>query len=464
MRSCSTWFVITNLAVTLYCFLQIVGLATNNTPFRAVADFDNPTGVATFLCLTFPFSILALGRRWRIMLITLVYLLNSIVLFLIQSRSGLTAITLTLLIGAIIFLKKHKYKNHKIAIVISIVTATIGLLFLSYKKQASTNGRMVIYKTCMNMLADRPSIGYGPGVFDKHYMEYQAKYLETVENEDIRMLSDNISHPLSEYLLIAVNYGIAGVIIVLTILIVSILWVLKIKGPVHTFLLMMLCTIGILSLFSYPFRYPITIVTLLYCGSLVFKKCSNDCIIRYKITSLSFLLAVSIITIVLVIRYYVALVAWNRMIEGFAQDNLEKSSLQHVIKTTADCVFKNNARYLYSRAVTYYNINDYTASLIDAKNSADILSCYDTELLLGSIYNNIGEYTEAQRHYKEASEMCPSRITPLYCLFRLYEQQHDTTLMLEYGGKLLSKPVKISSHDTRLMRLDVKRTLLNINK
>ena len=57
--------------------------------------------------------------------------------------------------------------------------------------------------------------------------------------------------------------------------------------------------------------------------------------------------------------------------------------------------------------------------------------------------------------------MCPSRITPLYKLFRLYEALGDTTDMAKTGHELLNKPVKKASHDTRAMRLDVRRKLFN---
>ena len=115
---------------------------------------------------------------------------------------------------------------------------------------------------------------------------------------------------------------------------------------------------------------------------------------------------------------------------------------------------------MYSRAVVNYYAGDYQQALNDAKNSSDKLSSYDTELLLGSICQKIGLNVDAETHYREASYMCPSRITPLYSLFRLYEEQGDTTNIVIVGHELLDKPVKVASHETRAMRLDVKRKLL----
>lgn len=59
-----------------------------------------------------------------------------------------------------------------------------------------------------------------------------------------------------------------------------------------------------------------------------------------------------------------------------------------------------------------------------------------------------------------ASYMCPSRIRPLYNLFRLYEDLNDTLNMVKVGNELIEKPIKVQSHDARAMRLDVRRWLM----
>lgn len=58
--------------------------------------------------------------------------------------------------------------------------------------------------------------------------------------------------------------------------------------------------------------------------------------------------------------------------------------------------------------------------------------------------------------------MPPSRITPLFSLFRLYEEERDTIHMILTGQEILEKPVKIQSHDTRAMRFEVNRKLMGL--
>jgi hypothetical protein len=134
--------------------------------------------------------------------------------------------------------------------------------------------------------------------------------------------------------------------------------------------------------------------------------------------------------------------------------------MKHDILPYIDNILKRNPRYMYSRAVVNYYADDYPQALIDAKNSSDKLSSYDTELLLGSICQKMELNVDAETHYRTASNMCPSRITPLYRLFRLYEEQGDTANIIIIGHELLNRPVKVASHETRAMRLDVRRKLL----
>ena len=43
-----------------------------------------------------------------------------------------------------------------------------------------------------------------------NYMLYQAKYLERCNSETFNLLADNATHPLNEYFLLTVNFGIIG--------------------------------------------------------------------------------------------------------------------------------------------------------------------------------------------------------------------------------------------------------------
>lgn len=459
---CPFCLVAVNLAVIVYCLLQFSGLVNNYTPFQAVADFDNPAGVAALICVTFPFVLIISGNnKVRPLILVALFAIDTSLLFAIQSRVGMTTITASAIILLGLQCKEKRIKPVVLVLFsLLIVTAMGGVLFLFHHKIASTNGRMVIYNTCMRMVAEHPLFGFGFGGFRREYMNWQAEYLKTIDNIDILMLSDNVTHPLSEYLLVVVNYGLTGLSVIIGMISFAIVHACRQKGRHRAFLLMEICSLCTLSLFSYPFRYPMTTVVMAYliipCLFHLLKK-SIPLIFR-KIVPL-IVMFFSLGAILFLLPLYKANVQWKSFTDKLNEDARSAIVLMYEALPSTDKMLINNPRYLYTKAVLNYYADDCCQALIDARKSSNKLSSYDTELLLGSIYQKMGLDAAAESHYKEASYMCPSRITPLYKLFRLYEALGDTTDMAKTGHKLLNKPIKKASHDTRAMRLDVRRKL-----
>ena len=460
---CPFCLVAVNLAVIVYCFLQFSRLVNNYTLFRAVADFDNPAGVAALICVTFPFILIISENKVRPLIVAALCVIDTSLLFAIQSRVGMTTMTASAIILMALQCKEKRIKPGVLVLfLLLIVTAMGGILFLFHHKIASTNGRMVIYNTCMRMVAEHPLIGFGFGGFRREYMNWQAEYLKTIDNIDILMLSDNVTHPLSEYLLVVVNYGLTGLSVIIGTICFAIVHACRQKGRHKAFLLMEICSLCTLSLFSYPFRYPMTTVVMAYLIiPWLFHFLKKSISLFYRKIAPLIVMVISIGAIMFILPLYKANVQWKSITDRLNDDARSAIVLMYDVLPSTDKMLSNNPRYLYTKAVVNYYADDCCQALIDAEKSSSKLSSYDTELLLGSIYQKMGLDLAAESHYKEASYMCPSRITPLYKLFRLYEALGDTTDMAKTGHELLNKPVKKASHDTRAMRLDVRRKLFN---
>ena len=450
-----------NIAVAIYCILQIIGVCNNNSLYTAVADFDNPTGVASLLCVTFPFAFRIVENRSRNIITVVFFIIDSIILYIIKSRTGLITLSLSFAVGLILEINKTKAKGYllTLSIVLLLITSA-SIPYLFFNKTASTKGRMVIVDTCLQMITDRPLFGHGIHGFGREYMHYQAEYFKTIEDNNILMLSDNVSHPLLEYLLISVNYGLFGLLIVLALIVLAIKRAFKKKGHFRTFLLMEVCTICIFSLFSYPFRYPMTTLALLCCiAPWLFKIIKDLPQFYWKVLSI-FAIITGIVFLVIIGNWYMALTKCKEITDKLNTDTTSAIEIKHDIFPLTDKPMSLSPRYLYSRAVVNYYAEDYVQALLDAHNSSNMLSSYNTELLIGNIHQKMSNYDDAEIHYWEAAYMCPSKIMPLYRLFKLYEEQGDTVNMVNIGHKLLDKPVKVHSRDTRAMRLDVRRKLL----
>lgn len=465
VQVCSVIMTAANVIVAVFCLLQMTGMAAlSGDPFRYVADFDNPAGVAAQFCVTFPFAILATHSiNYRDVPVLIVFVIDMVVLFVVQSRAGLIALSTSAILWLLFKIKEKGSKRIWIlSMAVLLVAVVCGVCILSFHKRASTSGRAVIINTCLRMVADNPLLGHGPHGFDREYMLYQAEYLKDCTDIDTLMLSDNVTHPLSEYMLVTVNYGVVGLAIIISLILYAFIRSLKRRGVFRIFLLMELCSICVISLFSYPFRYPMTIVALVCFVLILLKQTWRFQFLNNRVVWLA-VLSVSIISIVYLTRWHSALVGWKCVYEKLNDDKKSAIEIRKDILPSIDKVLENNPRYQYSKAVVSYYAEDYESAIAEAKRSRDNLSSYDTELLLGSACQKLGMMDEAYMHYTMAANMCPSRIAPLYRLFWIFEEQNDTLKMVEFGNNILDRPVKVQSHDTRAMRLDVRRKMMKIN-
>ena len=87
---------------------------------------------------------------------------------------------------------------------------------------------------------------------------------------------------------------------------------------------------------------------------------------------------------------------------------------------------------------------------------------YDLELMIGENYQEQKDFISAEKYYKNASMMCPSRFTPLYQLFKLYKQFGENIHAYETAEMIINKPVKINSMTIRMMKREMEKEILQM--
>src|SRR5690606_39651373 len=132
----------------------------------------------------------------------------------------------------------------------------------------SATGRLLIWATTVNMIAEKPILGWRNVSFPSQYMLYQADYFKNHPNSRFKSLADNVAHPFNEPLLFVFQYGIIG-LIVLFILIFAIY---KNRNKNSFVFQLSILSILIFACFSYPLRYPFVWLTLSFC----FVRLSNN--------------------------------------------------------------------------------------------------------------------------------------------------------------------------------------------
>ena len=214
---------------------------------------DNPAGFASCLCAGFPFLILLLSSKNKYVRYG-GWLAGTIIvttIILSYSRAGIVSVTI---LSCLYLYERLEWKKVlKYLLLASLVLLLFGCYWM---KKDSADGRLLIWKCCINMVKDAPWTGHGIGSFEAHYMDYQADYFKQHEQSRYSMLADNVKQPFNEYLKILLNFGIVG-ILVLFLLIGAIVYCYKKNSNTEKKIgFYSLISIGTFSLFSYPFTYP----------------------------------------------------------------------------------------------------------------------------------------------------------------------------------------------------------------
>lgn len=461
IRTIAIPFLAAFLIVTIHSLLQVTGAVPVNPPdgFRVLAGFDNPAGVASAMAVSFPF-VLALAdrlkdRRIRYAVMCGAFCVIIMILAVARSRVGILASGVVMVLWVI-----HANNNVRAGRVVASILAVLviaAVVYMSFHKRGSNSGRALILGVCWDMFKEAPLFGHGLHGFRSQYMLYQADYLERCTSRVLPMLADNTTHPLNEYALLAVNSGLAGIAVLLSGVILTIMHYIKNPGKESLVGMMVLAGIGVLSLFSYPFRYPLTLLGLFCSLWMVYKDVllKSGQKLRTMLGATTVILSVA--GLVLIITWARKQHEWGRLSDVYdtGGDTEEIMNGYNRLYST----LKRDPYFLYNYAyVLSENGNCKEADRIAAE-SLSLMSNYDTALLLADNARECGDTDAAEQNYKLAARMCPVRFVPLYGLFCLYEEGNRLDEMRIIGQMILSKPVKVSSYEIRMIRTEVRQRL-----
>ena len=252
------------------CFLQaVLGLLQYFTVcyspsiYKITGSFDNQAGFSACLCIGLPFIAFLLlkdNKRYIHLIGWIMGIIIIVAIILSYSRAGI--ISLATISTIFLYQRLIHRRMLRFFLLAGLVTLILGCYWM---KKDSADGRLLIWQSCINMVKDSPWMGHGLGSFEAHYMDYQAEYFRIYGQQNrYAMLADNVKHPFNEYMGILLNFGIIGLLI-LCAFIFLLIYCYKLNSTIEKKIaLYTLISIGIFSLFSYPFTYPFTwIITFL---------------------------------------------------------------------------------------------------------------------------------------------------------------------------------------------------------
>lgn len=439
-------------------YLQMIGLASSNhDTFAVTGTFGNPAPVGGFLAIC---ASLALHqsfystKRCPWVAITC-YLL--VACALTDSRAALLGFIVAMVV---VLLVRFRIPSKRLKYAIFIGLPIVGVLLVAgmylYRPQ-SADGRLLIWKICVkHIIAEKPLFGHGMGNFHREYMPAQATYFASGRATEAEMLlaSDN-THAFNEFIRIACEYGIMGVLLSVLLLFVII------YSGVNEFtslrggaVVALVCGI-VFACFSYPSDVPL--LCLLYTVLII---CALPPLPFDRRKRHILYIGISIVAIVLItssashgIRYHRMEKALSKLLVSDDKDN--KAYIKNEIINIAD-----NERILSQYAYTLCKKGQYRDAIPILERSISLFPTAAKVLDLGDAYKETEQYDKAAECYGTAANMLPAYITPPYKFFSLYEELGMSDRALEYAEHIDTMKVKVANKRTENIKKEISMFVL----
>ena len=422
--------------------LQLGGLFPVINPYyHFTGSFDNPAVFAMFMSFCLPIGMYFTARSTAVCRLVWGVLTFCMGAFLIlsASRTGILAGICSAFImwmPKLGVIKDYRFNRKRIILLWVALALLAGVLY--WCKQDSADGRLLAWKVSANMIADRPFLGWGNNGFDAFYMPYQADYFMRNPESSFLLLADNLSHPFNEFLWFTVQYGIAGLILLLLML----GWILKnvFKGcdKQKKLWISLYFALAIWAMFSYPFHIPFVWLVIAYLLSVsLFPVFARFRFVR----PLAFcaLLVAFLYSVPMAVSYKNE-VHWVKVQEkALMGETLDM--LPQYAELYKD--LKDDGAFLYNYGAELHFARHYNEALKILQECASKYNDYNVQMLMASCYQHLGQPQMSIEKYRYANRMVPNRFLPLYHEMRIYRENGDSVNACEVARTIMNKPVKI---------------------
>lgn len=485
----SIFLLLTGCLEAVWGLGQLYGLLPSfHSSFKITGSFYNPGPYSGYLAIIFPMAVYYLLKdtscifrkrrsgnficqsRWLISL--LAFSLIIIILPAGMSRAAWLAATGGSLCAFLCYAKKmniHWWQFLKTSILKTRVKKTFALLgviaachFIAWGiyqlKTESADGRLLIWKNTIQMIINNPSgvgLGYFPGQYGNSQIEYFASGKASAREI---FLAGRPDYAFNEYIQIAAESGITGLILFLVIVLIGIQNAFR-QEKYNVIVSMV--SILIFASLSYPFNLlPILIVfvfLLSQCGD-------GNIIIRENKWNAP---AIGIVCII-----FAAYILYNQ--RSTYQAHKDWFVAQQLYNThayeNANKLYKHLKPHFFDKPTFLFEYANCLSQCQKYEESNRILTeayryCCDPILFIrmGINYQKIKDYNKAISYFQKAGYLIPNRQYPYYLLALLYKKMGNHEKAIELAKHCLKKQPKVNSQAAKEIRKEMIEILISSN-
>ncbi len=483
---------------SLICFLQQFGIILSlDALFKVTGSNENPNVTAMFLAMAVPAVLLVLfqgSKTYRFLAIAS-FTFCLLALGFLQCRTAFigTAVCIILILNHQYQLL-HKLQNKFSKPILIIIVATtlcltaIAFTLLYHSKQASSDGRLFIWKISLQAIAQKPILGSGYGQFEHDYNLVQAKYFATgnATEQEIRN-ADYVHMSYNEFLENLFEGGIIGLVLFVGLL-VALLFSLPAplkcgsetptaknasplvsgysngtpfrvgvhKSPFRAqgfFAYAGIITFTIMCFFNFTIQaIPVRCLLVFYMAVC----CVEGSKQRYPIASSIPFLAISLFLFFKTIPQANAYHQCKKIVETSDNVSVEEA------KDKFDVLEKdmNNSSYFWrSYGNILFKADNNDVSLQKLKNATALSSNPNIYLEMANCYIRMHKFREAITAITTAKNIQPHLFSPLYALMKVYGYAKDTTNTQRVAKEIIAMHPKIASEEVTYYKQQAKTVL-----
>ena len=428
----------------IYVVVQYL-IATKNTlyPWAVTGTFENSVGVISNLTLLYPLGLLWQERKngWKRLLVVFQLLLYVVVICICKSRTGLLAIVLSTFV--FYFIEKESFRKliFKPYVIFGLVILISFLCVCALRwKVDSTNGRILVWKVCLNIIKERPLLGYGWDGFTANYMLEQANYFMRNPDSQYAILADNTSTPFNCFIHVAIISGCVGLLCLIGTLTLLCYRMSRTQATNKAVWFGIMASLLSMSMFTYPFHYaPVWFITLFW---MLYPM--RDMLPSKMRISVRVLIACIIGCSLLGVNHMIL----NELRWKWVQDKSFKEGMTYSMLKCYKQLYPHlhyNKHFLYNYGAELNYCGYYAESRQIMDECMKKLNNYDVQLVQADNYYHMGDTLLAINSYKTASMMIPCRFIPLDGLLDIYKKQNDVEKAIDTAKRIIDKPVKVPS-------------------
>jgi len=461
-----TGFVLIGLGQACYGILQYANVLPGlQEEFKTAGAYGNPGPYTNFLVPLVPFVLVSIIYRKEKRglfypgIIALTAIL--IVLPLTEARTSWIATGIV----AVYVLYRHnaiqRFIRKRIAALWMKITAfalagillTAAAVFLFHYKEQSSSGRLFIWKVSVQMIADKPVFGFGFDTYSVAHNNYQADYFNAHPGAEEAELADAVSYAFNEYIQIAAETGLAGLLLFLSLIFFAFFKVRKKQDDKDqkNYILIAargsLLAILISAMFSYPFRTVPVYMMLFLVLSVI---SANDSV---KITEIQFTeqsrRILSVAGLVLIVLFTVGQAkkyrASKEWLKAFKLVRAHEYPKAVSVYEELYPILNYNRFFLFNYGAELSVMGEYHKSVDLLTEAEERLNDVDLYIYLGNSYAGLGDWKNAASCFKKASLIVPGKFYPKYRLVKIYLELNEYEKALNLAREILSMPVKVPS-------------------